>query len=186
MASVWVPSYDSVMRHIPRFVAVAVLCGALVACGSSTKKDTTGTKAATTIAVGSGGASGGAVTTQPATSGGKANCTGVQDAVAGMIINWQVVRGLANVDVSQWGSTPVGTLPKFGDQLKVMTAALGSDADAAAALKFMTGANDIVVRGVGGDANAKADLAKYLGTDLTANIKQQLPISLAYEKAGCK
>lgn len=103
-----------------------------------------------------------------------------------MIVNWQVVLGLANVDVADWASTPVGSLSKFGDQLKVMSAALGSDADAAASLKFMTGANDIVQRGVGGDANAKADLAKYLGTDLTANVKQQLPISLAFAKSGCQ
>lgn len=103
-----------------------------------------------------------------------------------MLVNWQVVIGLSNSDVASWATTPIGTLAQFGDQLKLLTAALGSDADAAASLKFMTGANDIVVRGVGGDASAKADLATYLGTDISANIQKQLPLSIAYNKAGCK
>ena len=50
----------------------------------------------------------------------------------------------------------------------------------------MSGANDIVQRGIGGDANAKADLATYLGTDIAASVQQQIPISMAYEKSGCK
>jgi hypothetical protein len=183
MALAEVPSYDSSMRHLPRFVAVAVLCGALVACGSSTKSGSPlGTRPATTVADGSGGSA----TTQPSTGGGKADCTGLKEAMASMLVNWQVEIGLGNVDVSQWASTPIGTLSKFGDQLKLITAALGSDADAAKALQFMTGANDIVQRGIGGDATAKADLATYMGTDITANIQKQLPIGLAYEKAGCK
>jgi hypothetical protein len=158
-----------------------MLCGALAACGSSSaSKPASGT--ATTIAAGSGGQS----TTQPPTGGGTADCASVKDAMASMLVNWQVVIGLANVDVSQWASTPVGTLSKFGDQLKALTAALGSDGDAAAALKYMTGANDIVTRGVGGDASAKADLAAYMGTDITKNVEQQLPIGVAYQKAGCK
>jgi hypothetical protein len=182
MALAKVPSYDSAMRHIPRFVAVAVLSGALVACGSSSSSKPGASGTPTTIAAGSGGSA----TTQAATGGGKADCTGLKDAMASMLVNWQVEIGLGNVDVSQWASTPIGTLSKFGDQLKLITAALGSDADAAKALQFMTGANDIVQRGIGGDATAKADLATYMGTDITANIQKQLPIGLAYEKAGCK
>jgi hypothetical protein len=77
-------------------------------------------------------------------------------------------------------------MTKFGDQLATVKTALGSDANAAAALSFMSGANDIVARGLGGDAAAQTDLAKYMGTDVTASIGKQLPISLAYQNAGCK
>jgi hypothetical protein len=185
MATARVPSYDSAMRHIPRFVAIAVLSGALVACGSSSSSKPAASGTPTTIAAGSGGASGGAATTQPATAGGKADCTGLKEALANMLVNWQVEIGLSNADVKEWATTPIGTLSKFGDQLKVISAALGSDADAAAALKFMAGANDIVQRGIGGDATAKADLATYMGTDISASIQKQLPISVAYQKAGC-
>ena len=75
---------------------------------------------------------------------------------------------------------------KFGDQLAALTAALGSDGDAASALSYMSGANDIVKRGLGGDSAAQADLAAYMGTDVGANVGKQLPISIAYENAGCK
>jgi len=174
------------MRHIPRFVAVAVLSGALVACGSSNTDFPAGTKASTTIAAGSGGATGGAATTQAPTGGGTADCAGLKDALASMLVNWQVEIGLRNVDVSQWSTTPIGTLSKFGDQLKVLSAALSGDADAAKALQFMTGANDIVQKGIGGDAAAKADLATYMGTDIAALVQKQIPIGTAYDKAGCK
>jgi hypothetical protein len=102
-----------------------------------------------------------------------------------MIVNWQVVIGLTNSPTSEWAQVPLGTIPKFGDQLAAITAALGSDADAAAALKFMSGANDIVQRGLGGDAAAQADLVTYMGTDISASVGKQLPISLAYSNAGC-
>jgi hypothetical protein len=49
----------------------------------------------------------------------------------------------------------------------------------------MSGANDIVARGLGGDANAQDDLKTYLGTDVTANVGKQLPLSIAYQNAGC-
>ena len=94
-----------------------------------------------------------------------------------MTINWQVVIGLTNSPATEWAEIPIGSIAKFGDQLAVITAALGSDAEAAEALTFMSGANDIVERGMGGDAAAQADLVAYMGADIAANVGKQLPIS---------
>lgn len=124
--------------------------------------------------------------TQAPAGGGKTDCAAVRDSLSNIHINWQVVIGLTNSPSSEWATIPLGTLSQFGDQLAVVTAGLGSDPDAAAALEFMSGANDIVVRGLGGDAAAQADLTAYLGTDVAANIGKQIPISIAYENAGCK
>ena len=121
-----------------------------------------------------------------APTGGDTDCAAVKDSLASIIVNWQVVIGLTNSPSTEWAAIPLGTIAKFGDQLAVVTAALGSDADAAAALQYMSGANDIVVRGLGGDAAAQADLEAYLGTDIAANLGKQLPLSLAYESVGCK
>ena len=182
MAPLDARSYDHGMRHSPRIAAMVLALGVLGACGSSTS---TSPGAATTVAGAPSGSTGASATSQPA-SGGASNCDALKTNMADMLVNWQVVIGLGNVAVTDWATTPVGTITKFSDQLKALTAALGSDADAAAALKFMTGADDIVVRGLGGDAQAKADLAAYLGTDIAANVQKQLPIGLAYQKAGCK
>ncbi len=168
--------------------AIAVICWALVACGSD-KPAASGGNA--TLAPASSDTSvvaatpAGADATQPAAPGGKVDCAGLQDDLASMIVNWQLVIGLSGSPTTEWAQVPVGTLPKFGEQLAAINAALGSDADAAAALSFMSGANDIVQRGRGGDAAAQADLATYLGTDVSANLYKQLPISLAYSNAGC-
>ncbi|MEO8265076.1 MAG: hypothetical protein ABI706_06130, partial [Ilumatobacteraceae bacterium] len=127
----------------------------------------------------------GADATQPPAASGKVDCAGLKDALASMIVNWQVVIGLSNSPTSEWAQIPIGTIAKFGDQLAAMTATLGSDADASDALSFMSGANDIVQRGLGGDTAAQADLATYMGADISASIGKQLPISLAYSNAGC-
>jgi hypothetical protein len=103
-----------------------------------------------------------------------------------MTINWQVVIGLTNSPSAEWADIPLGSIAKFGDQLAVITAAVGSDADAAEALSFMSGANDIVERGLGGDAAAQDDLVTYMGTDVAANVGKQLPIVLAYDKLACE
>lgn len=161
--------------------ALAIISCALAACGSD-KPAASGGNA--TVAQASSNTSG-ADATQPAAAGGKVDCTNLQEELASMIINWQVVIGLTNSPTSEWAQIPLGTIAKFGDQLAAITAALGSDADAAAALKFMSGANDIVQRGLGGDSAAQADLATYMGADISANVGKQLPISLAYSNAGC-
>ncbi len=166
-------------RHL--LAALFVISGVLVACGSD-KPAASGSGA--TVAQASSHTSG-AAPTQPPAAGGNVDCAALKDAMASMLVNWQVVIGLSNTPTSEWAQVPIGTISKFGDQLAAITAALGSDADAAAALSFMSGANDIVKRGLGGDAAAQADLTTYMGTDISASIGKQLPISLAFSNAGC-
>jgi hypothetical protein len=171
------------LRH--PLAALVLICCVLAACGSD-KPAATAT--ASTVAQASSDTSGssGADATQPPSAGGNVDCTALQSNLADIVINWQVVIGLTNSPSSEWASVPIGSIVKFGDQLAAVTAALGSDADAAAALSYMSGANDIVVRGLGGDSAAQAALATYLGTDVGVNVGKQLPISLAYSNAGCK
>ena len=167
-------------RHL--LAVLFVISGVIVACGSDAKPAASGSGA--TVAQASSNTSG-AAATQPPAGRGNVDCAALKDALASMLINWQVVIGLSNTPASEWAKVPIGTISKFGDQLAAITAALGSDADAAAALSFMSGANDIVQRGLGGDTAAQADLAKYMGADISASIGKQLPISLAYSNAGC-
>ena len=130
---------------------------------------------------------GAAATQSPAAAaGGDVDCAALQTNLADVTVNWQVVIGLTNSPSSEWGQIPLGSITKFGDQLAAVNSALGSDADAAAALAYMSGANDIVARGLGGDANAQADLTSYMGTDIAANVGKQLPLSIAYQNVGCK
>ena len=161
--------------------ALAIICCGLVACGSD-KPAASGGNA--TVAQASSDTSGVAAT-QPPAAGGDVDCAALKDAMASMLVNWQVVIGLSNTPASEWAQVPIGTIPKFGDQLATITAALGSNADAAGALSFMSGANDIVKRGIGGDSAAQADLTTYMGTDISASIGKQLPISIAFSNAGC-
>jgi hypothetical protein len=165
-----------------RFAALVIACSALVACGSSKTSISISTSP---IAQSSSNTAGGAGT-QPAAATGKIDCAGLQTALADILVNWQLVIGFANSPPSEWAQVPLGSIPKFGDQLATVKAALGSDAAAADAISFMSGANDIVARGLGGDATAQADLVKYMGTDVSASVGKQLPISLAYSNAGCK
>ena len=178
-------SYNSRMRRVPiTLVAGLATLSLLGACGSSSSSGS-GQPTRTTAAGGGTADTKAPTGSTQAPAGGKVDCATAKLAMTGMIINWQVVIGLAKSPVSEWANVPIGTLPQFGAQLATLTGALGSDADAAASLKFMTGANDIVTRGRGGDTAAEADLNTYLGTDLTANITKQLPLSIAYSKLGC-
>ncbi|MGZ4674839.1 MAG: hypothetical protein ACXV5U_04715 [Ilumatobacteraceae bacterium] len=153
--------------------------------GACTSSKPAATASTSTIAQSSSNTSA-ATGTQPQSSPGNVDCTALKTALADILVNWQLVIGFVNSPSSDWAQVPLGSVSKFGDQLATVKAALGSDANAAAALSFMSGANDIVARGLGGDTAAQADLAKYLGTDVTASISKQLPISLAYQNAGCK
>jgi len=164
----------------------------LAGCGSDKPAASDATQAgiapAATTAAGATQAAGTTPSaTQPATGGGGGNvdCTALKVDITDMTINWQVVLGLVNSPTSEWAAIPIGTLPKFGDQLAELTASLSGDSAATDALSYMKGANDIVVRGVGGDTAAQADLGSYLGTDITANVSKQVPISVAYQNAGC-
>jgi hypothetical protein len=167
------------LRH--PLAALVVICCALGACGSDDKPSAA--ESNDTVAGAPVETSGSDATQPPA---GDADCTSLKDNLANMTINWQVVIGLTNSPSSEWAQIPLGSIAKFGDQLAVITAALGSDGDAAEALSFMSGANDIVQRGLGGDAAAQADLTAYMGTDVTANISKQIPIVTAYQNAGCE
>ena len=169
--------------RLPRhpLAALAILCCALVACGSNKPAATVGSS---TIAPASAGSSG-ADATQPPQPAGNVDCTALKTNLADIVVNWQLVIGLSNSPTSEWKQIPLGSLPKFGDQLAAVKTALGSDANATTALSYMSGANDIVARGLGGDSAAQADLAAYMGTDIAANVGKQLPISIAFQNAGC-
>jgi hypothetical protein len=169
--------------RLPRlsFAALVLICCVLGACGS----DKPAASATGSSIAPASSDSAGADATQPASPSGSIDCAAVKTNLAGLILNWQVVIGLSNSPASEWATTPIGSITKFGDQVAAITAGLGSDPDAATALTFMSGANDIVARGIGGDSAAQADLATYMGTDGGANIVKQLAISTAYQKV-CK
>jgi len=157
--------------------AVVAAIGLLTACSSDSKGSSAGdTKApiaSDSPAVPPGGVS------------GTPDCAALKDAYARVVVNTQILAQLPNTaDVAQW-PTDIGTMSEFGAQLEQLAAAVGSNADAAAAVAFYQGANDIAQRGYGGDASAVADLAAYLGSDLTAVISQQVPIATALSTVGC-
>ncbi|HEX2783960.1 MAG TPA: hypothetical protein VHN36_10265 [Ilumatobacteraceae bacterium] len=168
--------------------ALFIICGALGACSDDkpSANATTATIAQASSDTSGSSSSSGSDATQPPAVGGAVDCAALQSNLADIVINWQVVIGMTNSPTSEWSQIPLGSIPKFGDQLAAVSAALGSDAAAADALTYMSGANDIVKRGLGGDSAAQADLTAYLGTDVGANVGKQLPISIAYQNAGCK
>ena len=170
-------------------IAVLILiCCALSACGSDKPAATATTPSVAQPSSDTSGSasSSGSDATPPPAAPGNVDCNALKTSIADMTVNWQLVIGMTNSPTSEWSQIPLGSVPKFGDQLAVLTAALGSDADAASALSYMSGANDIVQRGLGGDSTAQADLAAYMGTDVGANVTKQVPISIAYDSVGCK
>jgi hypothetical protein len=172
------------LRH--PLAALVLICCVLGACGSDKPK--LSVPDITTASSSSSDAdttSSGGETTQPSQGGGNLDCAALKTDLADILVNWQLVIGLSNTPASEWTNIPLGSLPKFGDQLAAVKAALSSDADAVAALSYMSGANDIVARGLGGDSAAQTDLAAYMGTDVAANVGKQLPISIAFQNAGC-
>jgi hypothetical protein len=168
------------LRH-PSIAVLVITCCALGAC-SDDKPAAIGNT--TTIAQAPADSTG-EDATQPAAVGGDVDCAALKLNLADLLVNWQVVIGLSNSPSAEWAQIPLGSIDKFGDQLAAVTAALGSDPDAAAALSYMSGANDIVVRGLGGDSAADADLAVYMGADIAVSVGKQLPISIAYQNTGC-
>jgi hypothetical protein len=167
-------------RHL--LTALVIVCYTLGACSSDKPA---ATAVSPNISQAPADSSGGAATL-PAGFPGDIDCAALKTNVGDLVVNWQVVIGFGFTPTSEWAQNPLGSIDKFGDQLSAVTAALGSNADAAASLSFMSGANDIVVRGRGGDSTAQADLAAYMGPDVEVNVAKQLPISLAYSSAGCK
>ena len=178
------------------FAALSMLCCALVACGDdapSAGSATTAASAATASSTGdtsaagatSGSTAGAPTTTGPDIGSGDLNCDELKVTLAGLTTNWQVIIGLVNAPTSDWDDVPLGNISEFGNQLETVTAALGKNSQAAGALSYMSGANDIVTRGLGGDTTAQADLAAYLGPDASVNVNKQIPIALAFQNAGC-
>jgi hypothetical protein len=172
------------MRMLRRSLASFLIIGSsLGACGSDDKPNAIGSLSTIPQAPSDSSDSD---ATQPVVPGGDTDCTALTTALADLSVSWQVVIGLVNSPSSEWATIPIGHVKDFGNQLSVVSSALASDTDAAEALTFMSGANDIVVRGMGGDAAAQADLATYMGTDVMANVSKQIPIATAYQNSGCK
>jgi hypothetical protein len=177
--------------HRRSFAAIVIVSCALGACGDDEPAATPGSGSTivqatpNTDGVSVDDDSVGGVATQPASAGGDLDCEALNLTLVNIGINWQLTIGLTNSPSTEWAQIPLGSITEFGNQLAAATAALGGDGDAAAALSFMSGANDIVVRGLGGDSAAQADLTTYLGSDVMANVGRQLPISLAYNNLGC-
>jgi len=178
--------------------AVAIFCCLFAACGDD-KPAASGSAAVASTTAASSAATTGASTgaTTPAATGGTAgtgapvgngtqDCTALKTTLAGLTTNWQVIVGtLPHAPTSDWSAVPLGNIKEFGNQLEAATAALGKNSQAAGALSYMSAANDIVVRGLGGDSSAQADLATYLGPDAQVSINKQIPIALAFQNAGC-
>jgi hypothetical protein len=182
--------------NVVRSSALVLSAVAVVGCGSSAVKASTPTAsvakgAATTVsAAGGTGTPAKSATTKAsaARASGSVDCAAVKSAAAGVIVNWQLVAQLPReTDVARWAemSKSIGTLSQFASQLATLQTQLGSDADAAKALSFMQSANEIVQKGVAGDASAPAQLSKQLGTDLTAILMKQSPITMAASAAHC-
>ena len=174
------------------FAALSILCCALVACGDDSPAAGSATTAASASAAPTGDTSassastaGGPTTTAPDIGSGDLNCDELKVTLAGLTTNWQVIIGLVNAPTSDWDDVPLGNITEFGNQLETVSAALGKNSQAAGALSYMSGANDIVTRGLGGDTTAQADLAEYLGPDASVNVNKQIPIALAFQNAGC-
>src|SRR4051812_33460371 len=172
---------------------LAMFCCVLVACGDDEPAATSGASSAGT-SVAAAATTGGTSATSSAsdaTSGGAIgsgdlDCAALKTTLAGLSANWQVVVGtLPHTKTSDWDDLPLGNISEFGNQIDTVNAALGKNSQAAGALTYMSGANDIVVRGLGGEDAAQADLTDYLGPDANASVNKQIPIALAFQNAGC-
>jgi len=166
------------------FAALSMLCCALVACGDDAPAAGSATTAASASAA-TDAPTGDTATTGSGSGSGELNCDELKSALAGLTTNWQTIISLVNLKTSDWADVPLGNITEFGNQLETVSAALGKNSQAAGALSYMSGANDIVTRGLGGDATAQADLAEYLGPDASVTVNKQIPIALAFQQAGC-
>jgi hypothetical protein len=167
--------------HRLPLAAISIVCCGLVACGDDEPAASSATSAASSPAAATtAGTSAGAV------GSGNLDCAGLKTTLAGLSANWQVVVGtLPHAPTSDWDDVPLGNISEFGNQIDTVNAALGNNSQAAGALTYMSGADDIVVRGLGGEATAQADLTDYLGPDANASVNKQIPIALAFQNAGC-
>ena len=171
-------------------VVVVALAGLLSACSDdSSSSSPSGTVGASgTLADGSEVADSPAPVPTDGGSpapGGAIDCAAVMDAFNFAYVNVQIVVQLGNqTDVTQW-VTGVGTMSEFGNQLTAMEPLIPYDGEVADALAFFQGANEIAQRGYAGDSAAPAELAAYIGPDLTAVLTKQIAFGKAFEAAGC-
>ena len=161
---------------------------AVVGCGSDDSADDS---SAVTIAAGTNDSGGDTATSDdPSGSDGAtpADCAALTDAAGRMSVNWQLVTQLGDKsDLTSWPAADsiVGTLSEFSDQLDTIEAQVGGNAAAAEQIAFMRTANEIVQRGIGGDAAAPAELSDLLGDDLVSTLTRKTPILQASGDAGC-
>ena len=120
-----------------------------------------------------------------AAPGEAVDCAAVANAFGSAAVNIQIVVQLGNQpDVTQW-VTGVGTMSEFGNQLEALAVLIPFDDGVADSLTFFKGANEIAQRGYSGDTAAPAELATYIGPDLTAVLFKQIPFGVASDAAGC-
>ena len=165
-------------------LVVVVLAGLLSGC-SDDKSSSSGTSG--TPADGSEVADSLApVPTDAGAAAGEAvDCAAVKDAFGYAAVNIQLVVQLGNQpDVTQW-VTGIGTMSEFGNQLDALAVLIPFDDGVAESLAFFKGADEIAQRGYSGDTSAPADLAAYIGPDLTAVLSKQIPFGMASDAAGC-
>lgn len=173
--------------HLPRRCSVLILVAAAVlgSCSSDSSSSTAPTPARASTDSEASADTTGSAPAGAASDASATDCAALADALGRINVNWQIVIGLVDSPTTEWATLPIGTLSEFGTQLSTVSAGLGSDSAAADAISFMSAANDIVVRGEGGDASAQADLATYLGSDVTANVYKQRDVSLAFANSSC-
>lgn len=113
------------------------------------------------------------------------DCGVIEPLVASAGVNIQLITQLGSIsEVSSW-SVSIGSLPDFDTQLAAMSVLEPFDPGVAEQLVFFRGADEIVQRGLGGDAEAPAQLAAYLGEDIAATLARQIPFGAALAAAGC-
>ena len=167
-------------------VVVIAIAGLLSACGTDSSSGDSG--ASGTLANGSLVADSPAPVTTDGSSaapGGAVDCAAVADAFGYAIVNIQLIAQLGNQpDVTQW-MTGVGTMSDFGNQLDTLATLEPYDAGVADAIAFYRGANEIAQRGFAGDTAAPAELATYVGPDITAVLAKKIAFGTASDAAGC-
>ena len=169
-----------------RPVAVLLLATFLfAACGSDDTPAATATTVAGADSATTAAATGDSTATGSTGVGTNVDCAALNKSLADLTVNWQVVIGLVTIPTSGWSSVPLGNLDQFGADIAAVQAVLGSNSQAAGALQYMSDANDIVQRGLGGDDAGQADLTTAIGTDAGVNVNKQIPIALAASQAGC-
>jgi hypothetical protein len=161
------------------FIAAVLLATVVTACSD----DGDSKSAATGAPVASDSPA--PVATGDGSSGAAVDCGVLAPLVASAGVNIQLIVQLATIpDVANW-TLSIGSMPQFGDQLAAMAVLIPFDDGVAEQLAFFQGANEIVQRGLAGDATAPADLAAVLGDDISATLSRQIPFGMAMEAAGC-